>query len=154
MDLRFEPENKIYKYNGTANSEVVIAGTGVAGFNGDGEALQTQINNPTFILNDNTGIYFIDSGNSRVRRIIQSEIAYIDSPLYLLQANYVPTSIIKQSPVNLTLQSEHDFRGGVLENLELNYEIQISEFNPVASINQEPCQLSIQGLFQSLFCWI
>ena len=144
------PENKIYKFLGIANSEVVFAGTGVAGFNGDGEALQTQINNPTFILNDNTGIYFIDSGNGRVRKVVQSEIAYFDPPIYSLQSNLVPTSIIEQSPSDLVLLGEYNFQGGVLENIQFNYDVQLSEINLISKVNQAVGDLLIHGFTTDL----
>ena len=48
-----------------------IAGTGVAGFSGDGgPAAQAQIRMPTFVAADADGtVYFCDHGNARIRRI-------------------------------------------------------------------------------------
>jgi uncharacterized protein (TIGR03437 family) len=48
-----------------------IAGTGVAGFNGDGgAALETELNQPAFPKYDGAGnLYFVDQFNYRIRRI-------------------------------------------------------------------------------------
>ena len=48
-----------------------IAGTGVAGYNGDGiPATLAQINGSSFIINDDSGnLYFYDYGNNRIRKI-------------------------------------------------------------------------------------
>ena len=47
-----------------------IAGTGVAGFNGDGPALTRQLNGPQHVYPMPDGSYFIlDTGNNRVRRV-------------------------------------------------------------------------------------
>ncbi len=48
-----------------------IAGTGTSGFNGDGGPAQSAaVNNPVGIAFDSNGnLYFVDMGNSRVRRI-------------------------------------------------------------------------------------
>jgi uncharacterized protein (TIGR03437 family) len=51
-----------------------IAGTGVAGFAGDGaEALSAQLNSPGGLVVDGSGsLYFADSANNRVRRLVQT----------------------------------------------------------------------------------
>ena len=48
-----------------------VAGTGVAGYSGDGAAATSaQVSNPTAVAVDGTGnVFFIDRGNARVRRV-------------------------------------------------------------------------------------
>jgi TonB family protein len=55
----------------TDGSTAIIAGTGVAGFSGDGgSAVSAQLNKPLGIAIDSSGsIYLADTGNERVRRI-------------------------------------------------------------------------------------
>src|SRR5436190_15845572 len=55
----------------SAQSAVTIAGTGVAGFSGDGgPAIQAQINNPYGItIGPDGALYFCEIGNHRVRRL-------------------------------------------------------------------------------------
>jgi len=53
----------------------VIAGTGVAGYSGDGgPATQAQLNQPSDIRAGSSGIYIADSGNGRIRRIVNGII--------------------------------------------------------------------------------
>jgi hypothetical protein len=50
-----------------------IVGTGVAGYNGDGQATSTQLNTPYGIAVDFAGNLFIaDTGNHRIRKVIPS----------------------------------------------------------------------------------
>lgn len=57
---------KLYSYN----SVTVLAGTGVAGYNGDGPALKTQLNHPTGLGVDASGdLVFADSGNFVIRKL-------------------------------------------------------------------------------------
>ncbi len=60
------PDGKIY----------VIAGTGVAGFSGDGGSSETaKLNRPSGIVVDGNGtVYFTDQGNNRVRKIAPNGI--------------------------------------------------------------------------------
>jgi sugar lactone lactonase YvrE len=53
------------------SAPIVVAGTGDAGFNGDGiPAVQAQLNNPTGIALDATGaLYIADSGNHAIRKV-------------------------------------------------------------------------------------
>ena len=48
-----------------------IAGTGVAGFSGDGgPATSAELNGPSRVSPDNQGnLYFVDSYNNRIRKI-------------------------------------------------------------------------------------
>jgi trimeric autotransporter adhesin len=50
-----------------------VAGTGVAGFSGDGgPAMQAQVNGPSALAPDASGdVYFADTNNNRVRRLYQ-----------------------------------------------------------------------------------
>jgi sugar lactone lactonase YvrE len=66
-----------------ANSIVqTVVGTGMAGFNGDGPALQTQINLPAggnpepsggIALDADGALYFSDSNNNRIRKVVFSD---------------------------------------------------------------------------------
>ena len=62
--------NLIRRINADGTVET-IAGTGVAGFSGDGgAALETELNQPEFPRYDAAGnLYFVDEGNYRIRRI-------------------------------------------------------------------------------------
>src|SRR5439155_8872228 len=53
-----------------------VAGTGVAGFRGDGApALTAQLNYPAGLATDRSGsLYIADSGNNRVRKIFDSGV--------------------------------------------------------------------------------
>src|ERR1035438_1867264 len=55
----------------SAGTVMTIAGTGVAGFSGDGgSALNAQLNSPYGVALDSAGnLYVADLGNQRVRRI-------------------------------------------------------------------------------------
>lgn len=54
----------------------IIAGNGVSGFNGDGAALSTSLNNPTSLARDSQGnLYFFD--NNRVRKLAGGAITTI-----------------------------------------------------------------------------
>src|SRR5690349_19720661 len=54
-----------------AQSAVTIAGTGMAGFTGDGgPGLQAQVNNPYgLVIGPDGALYFCEIGNHRVRRL-------------------------------------------------------------------------------------
>ena len=62
---------RIRKVNATTGIISTIAGTGVAGYNGDGiPATSSQLNTAIFITVDTSGnIYIDDAGNYRIRRI-------------------------------------------------------------------------------------
>lgn len=62
--------NRIRKINGQGII-TTIAGTGTAGFSGDGgSAINAQLNTPTRLALDSAGdLYFVDEGNYRVRKI-------------------------------------------------------------------------------------
>jgi sugar lactone lactonase YvrE len=63
--------NRIRFFNLTTKIVSSVAGTGVAGFSGDGAiAVNARLNNPTSIIVDPVGNVFIaDTGNNRIRRI-------------------------------------------------------------------------------------
>ena len=79
-DLKFSPSGELYvaeergHYIRKIDSQGIIhrvAGTGVAGFGGDGgPALQAQINGPTSMVFDQQGnLYFTDRVNGRIRKV-------------------------------------------------------------------------------------
>ncbi len=63
--------NRLRKIDAKTGIITTVAGTGVAGFSGDGNlATQAQLRSPYAIAFDKTGnLYFTDSGNARVRKI-------------------------------------------------------------------------------------
>ena len=68
---------KIIKVNSSGIISTV-AGTGVGGFNGDGPATSRQLNSPTEIIGKSDGtIFFIDKGNSRVRKLSSGQLTTV-----------------------------------------------------------------------------
>lgn len=112
------PENKIYKFLGASNSEVVFVGTGSDVWNGDREALLTNINNPTQLLNDVTGLYFIDSGNNAIRRVVQSELFEVGNNNYLLENSAAFNASLITPVYNLDISNDVLFECGC--ELEIN----------------------------------
>ena len=67
--------HRLLVVNPTATQGGAFAGTGTAGFSGDGgNALQAQLNKPVGVAYFNGQIYFCDSGNNRVRRVSASDL--------------------------------------------------------------------------------
>ena len=66
----------------TSGSLVTIAGTGTAGFSGDGgPALSTQLNGPAGIAVGANGVFWIaDSGNNRIRSLTPSAVTSETAP--------------------------------------------------------------------------
>jgi sugar lactone lactonase YvrE len=67
-------DNVVERYDATALTISVIAGTGTAGFTGDGAAATAaELSAPTGVAVDKSGnVYIADSGNNRVRKIAVS----------------------------------------------------------------------------------
>ncbi|MGP0075647.1 MAG: IPT/TIG domain-containing protein [Bryobacteraceae bacterium] len=103
--------NQVYRVatNGTLS---LVAGTGTAGFSGDGtSALMAQLNAPAGLAVDVTGaVYIADSGNNRVRKVYNGVIIDVfDTPaptgvavdssgmLYVAAGGYLG-SVIQQIP--------------------------------------------------------
>lgn len=63
--------NRVRRINTQTGVVTTIAGSGTQGFSGDGgPAVNAQLNLPSFLVADEEGnIFFIDSGNMRIRRI-------------------------------------------------------------------------------------
>jgi sugar lactone lactonase YvrE len=63
--------NRIRKITVSTGVITTIAGTGIAGFSGDGgAAISANLSSPTNLIVNNSGeIYFSDSGNARIRKI-------------------------------------------------------------------------------------
>ena len=57
--------------NGLVNKGKIftVAGTGIAGFNGDGPAAQKHLNGPTGVAHDGVNLFIVDSNNHLVRRL-------------------------------------------------------------------------------------
>jgi len=69
-------DNKIRLVNATTHLISTVAGNGVAGFNGDGTALSTELNLPSSVFLDGSGNLLIaDSGNQRVRQLSAGNIS-------------------------------------------------------------------------------
>jgi len=69
-----QSNQRIRKVTAATGKISTIAGTGVAGFNGDGLApAATQVNKPTTLLIDKAGnLYIDDMGNNRIRKMTTS----------------------------------------------------------------------------------
>jgi len=62
--------HRVWQVDLTTGAKTVVAGTGEQGFNGDGiDALLTQLDNPSAVAVDASGLYIADTGNHVVRRI-------------------------------------------------------------------------------------
>ncbi|MFI5195949.1 MAG: T9SS type A sorting domain-containing protein [Chitinophagales bacterium] len=74
-----------------------IAGTGIAGYGGDGGcATAAQLNFPTSVYVDTSkNIYIADAGNSRIRKIINSNLSVPDLPDFV-NINIYPNPTIGQ----------------------------------------------------------
>jgi hypothetical protein len=84
-----------------------IAGTGTAGYSGDGgAATSAQISSPTAVAADATGnIFFIDKGNARVRRI-DATTKYIST---ILSNSHVLTGIATDGSGNIYVSDSTAF---------------------------------------------
>ncbi len=68
--------NRVYKVNATTLILTVVAGTGVAGYSGDGVpggALTAQLNNPAGIAIDNAGNIYVAEYNNCIIRMIDTK---------------------------------------------------------------------------------
>lgn len=63
--------NRIRMVDAASNIITTVAGTGLAGFSGDGRiATEAKLNSPSDLALDHSGnLYFTDAGNNRIRRI-------------------------------------------------------------------------------------
>jgi sugar lactone lactonase YvrE len=107
--------NRIRKVD-TSGTITTVAGTGLAGFDGDGgPAVAASLNGPTGIVVDSAGdIYFSDTGNNRVRRVDASSgiITTVVGGGNGCFAQYnirgdgcAPTSAILNAPMGIALDS-------------------------------------------------
>ena len=100
-----DARNRIRRVDGATGIISTIAGTGVAGFSGDGgPATAAQIHTPTFLAVAPDGtIYFIDFGNARIRRIAT------DGTISTVAGNGVPGySGDGGSATQAQIEKEHD----------------------------------------------
>jgi NHL repeat len=67
-------DNKIYKVTASSGIITTVAGTGVAGYSGDGgQATSATLKKPQAVALDTTGnIYVADTGSSRIRKVTVS----------------------------------------------------------------------------------
>jgi uncharacterized protein (TIGR03437 family) len=64
-----------------------VAGTGTAGFAGDGaSALLAQLNAPNDVLVNSTDVYIADLGNNRIRQLVGSASQVTTAPMLLVSA--------------------------------------------------------------------
>lgn len=81
IDQRNQRIRVLYDFATERENAIIdtIAGTGTAGFNGDGPALQTQLNFPAggnpepsggLVFGPDGALYFSDSNNNRIRKIV------------------------------------------------------------------------------------
>jgi uncharacterized protein (TIGR03437 family) len=78
-----------------------IAGTGTPGFSGDsGTAAAAQLNTPQGLYLDGSGsLYFADSGNNRVRRLVPDSVLPPDSPAVPAAPAVVNALSLRTGPV-------------------------------------------------------
>ena len=70
-------DHRIYRI-GVEGGVSVVAGTGVAGLNGDGAGVSTQLNYPAGLAVDRSGaVYVADSGNKLIRRIAGGQVTTV-----------------------------------------------------------------------------
>jgi hypothetical protein len=70
--------NRIRFVNATTKLIGTVAGTGTAGFNGDGLATATELSSPTGVALDSGGtVYIADSGNQRIRILAAGNITTV-----------------------------------------------------------------------------
>jgi sugar lactone lactonase YvrE len=99
--------NRIRMVNASTKIISTIAGTGTAGFSGDGAAATAaQISNPTAVAADGSGnVYFIDKGNARVRRI-DASTKFIST---VLSNSHVLTGIATDASGNIYVSDSTAF---------------------------------------------
>ncbi len=121
--------NRIRKVN-TLGIISTIAGTGVAGFSGDGGAsTSAQINSPSGIdVNSAGNFYFADSGNLRVRVVCNSSCV---------------TGITSEANTNFTIQL-YPNPSNVAFNLKIEPELENGEIILYNSLGQKVLEYKIQ----------
>jgi hypothetical protein len=99
-----------------------IAGTGIAGFNGDGDALFVDINYPQGLtLDANENVFFTDTNNHRVRWLSPGGTVttfggtgfagFNGDGIMALSANlYYPSGIVQDSVGNFLVVDQYDWR--------------------------------------------
>lgn len=119
--------HRVYRIS-TAGLLASLAGTGKAGFSGDGApALLAQLNSPAGLASDSNGsVYIADSGNNRIRKVnhgIISTFYSVSAPtgvalnpgnvLYVAGAGYVGTTARALSGVSTARDLATDSAGNV-----------------------------------------
>ncbi|EFC39508.1 predicted protein [Naegleria gruberi] len=87
--------HRVIRYNISSDTVYRVAGNGTAGYNGEGLAINCQLNNPNGLFYNNGILYISDTGNRRIRIVSNGIVSNID---YLFKA---PTSIYVE-----TIQSQ------------------------------------------------
>ena len=95
--------------NGVINT---LAGTGTAGFNGDGVVATAQLSSPTGVAVDAGGnVYVADSGNNRVRRIASGQVTTVAGSSSMTFSGDGGNSIAAalNAPLGIALDGRGDF---------------------------------------------
>lgn len=94
-------QNRIVKVNSETGEITPIAGTGEQGFNGDGKALETMLNQPSDIARDQTGnLYITDTGNHLIRKLTP------DGKFITIAGQYVLDTVVKDKDGDGDLSDE------------------------------------------------
>ena len=121
--------NNVIRVLNTNNDMIyTLAGTGLAGFSGDGGAANlAQLNSPTGVWQDISGaIYIADNGNNRIRKIVGS--GYKNSPSDIANINTVDFKVYPNpSNGNIVLNTENFGSNTTLEVLNVLGEVVMTQ---------------------------
>ena len=115
-------QNRVFKVDGTGTL-TVVAGTGIAGFSGDGgQATNAMLNSPVGLTFDSLGnLYIADYSNHRIRKVNTSGIISTvagnggagftgDNVLATSTALYYPSGVTVDASGNLYIADENNHR--------------------------------------------
>lgn len=96
-------QHRVVRINAATGVVTPVAGTGRQGYNGDGQALSTQFDQPSDIARDNEGNFYItDTGNHLVRKLTADGRIVTIAGQYTLDTKLVDTdndgSLTDESP--------------------------------------------------------
>lgn len=115
--------HRVVKINPETGVITPIAGTGGQGYNGDGQALSCQLNQPTDIARDNQGNFYItDTGNHLVRKLTTGGQIITLAGQYIVDTKVIDTdndgSLTDESPSLLPI-GETTGDGGQARNARI-----------------------------------